>query len=155
MTNHPRIHTLNRLRSLTHLLDNAIAIPGTSYRIGLDPLLGLFPGAGDYIGAALSAYIVLKAAQMGIPKAILTQMVTNILIETLVGSVPILGDLFDAAWKANAKNMALLETHVNRTIPQENEEPNWLFVTLLLGILMLVVIAITAVGIILIRLLLR
>ncbi|MFW6359527.1 MAG: DUF4112 domain-containing protein, partial [Chroococcales cyanobacterium] len=102
-----------------------------------------------------SAYIVLKAAQMGIPKAILTQMVTNILIETLVGSVPILGDLFDAAWKANAKNMALLETHVNRTIPQENEEPNWLFVTLLLGILMLVVIAITAVGIILIRLLLR
>lgn len=103
---------LRRLRGLSHLLDNAIPIPGTRYRIGLDPILGLAPGFGDTVATALSAYIVVEAARMGLSRAILTQMVFNILLETAIGSVPVLGDIFDAAWKANIKNLELLESHL-------------------------------------------
>lgn len=145
--------TLRSLRSLSYLLDNAIPIPGTSYRIGLDPLLGLLPAAGDYVGAALSAYLVLQAARLGTPKATLARMVLNILLETVVGSLPVVGDLFDAAWKANAKNLALLEIHVDS--PPERQKADWWFLTLLLGGLLLVMIGITAVGVIILRLLLQ
>ncbi|MGK7877195.1 MAG: DUF4112 domain-containing protein [Xenococcaceae cyanobacterium] len=145
--------TLNRLRSLSHILDNAIPIPGTSYRIGIDPLLGLFPAAGDYLGTALSAYIVLKAAQIGASKATLSRMVLNIIFDTLVGTVPMLGDLFDAAWKANTKNIALLETHVNS--PDKSKKADWWFIFLLLGGLILVVLATTAVSLLILGLLLR
>lgn len=144
---------LDRLRSLTYVLDNAIAIPGTSYRVGLDPLLGLLPGAGDFLGTAFSAYIVLEAALLGLPRASLVRMVINILFETLVGTVPLLGDFFDATWKANAKNMALLEAHLNS--PRHSEKADWWFIVLLLGGLMLLVIGITVLGFIILRTLLQ
>ena len=144
--------TLEHLRSLSHVLDNAIPIPGTSYRIGIDPILGLIPAAGDYVGTALSGYIVLQAARVGVPRATLSRMVFNIILETLVGTVPVLGDLFDAGWKANAKNLALLEVHA--ASPQERRRADWWFMGLLLGGLLLVVIGITVVGVTILRLLL-
>jgi hypothetical protein len=101
-----------RVRAVARLLDNAIAIPGTSWRFGLDAIVGLVPVVGDMIGGALSAYIILEAARAEVPTITLVRMLVNVGIDTLAGSVPALGDLFDAAWKANVKNARLLERHL-------------------------------------------
>ncbi|MEC4892667.1 MAG: DUF4112 domain-containing protein [Oscillatoria sp. PMC 1051.18] len=153
LINEKQQQRLARVRSLSYLLDNAIAIPGTPYRIGLDPLLGLFPAAGDYLGSAISAYIVLESARLGVPRNILLSMVGNIVLETLVGTVPMLGDLFDAAWKANAKNIALLEEHLGSPQPQERRKTDWLFLALLFAVLLLVVIGTTVLSLYLLSLL--
>lgn len=104
---------LARVRSLAHLLDDAIPIPGTKYRVGLDPLLGLFPALGDYLSAILSAYIIWQAARVGTPRETLARMGTNVLVELVLGAVPVLGDTFDVVWKANARNLELLEAHLS------------------------------------------
>lgn len=98
---------IQRLRTLAWLLDNSIPLPG-GYRIGIDALIGLVPGIGDAIGALLSAYIVNEARALGAPRSVLLRMITNIMIETVIGSIPFAGDLFDAAFKANMRNLALL-----------------------------------------------
>ena len=136
---------LRRLRQLTDVLDNAVAIPGTNYRVGIDPLLGLLPGGGDTLGAILSAYIVLQAAQLGAPRPTLVRMVWNILLDSLVGTIPLLGDFVDVAWKANTKNMALLEAHL-RTPYNRQKTDTW-FVYLLLGGVILIAIAISFTGV--------
>jgi hypothetical protein len=94
---------------LARLLDQAFRVPGTSWRFGLDPLLGLVPGAGDLISAALGAYGVLLAAQLGAPASLMARMVLNLCVDTVIGSIPIAGDLFDFAFKANTRNRTLLE----------------------------------------------
>jgi hypothetical protein len=101
-----------RVRVLARLLDNSIPIPGTTWKIGIDPLLGLIPGIGDLAGALLSGYIVLEAVQAEVPAFTLVRMLVNVGIDTLLGAVPALGDVFDAAWKSNAMNAALLERHL-------------------------------------------
>ena len=103
---------LARARSVAILLDSSIPIPGTKRRIGIDPLLGVIPFVGDFAGTLLSGYIVLSAAQSGAPTLTLIRMVGNVAVDTLVGSIPIIGDLFDAGWKSNVKNVALFEKHV-------------------------------------------
>lgn len=100
---------LKRLRTLSWVLDRSI--PVGRWRIGLDPILGVLPGLGDWIGAIMSLYVVYESARMGAPARTLARMGGNILVETLVGSIPILGDLFDAAWQANTRNLALIERH--------------------------------------------
>ncbi len=110
--------TLDRLRALTHVLDNAIVIPGTKIRFGLDPILGLLPGGGDAIGSVLSVYLVAECLRLGLPKATLGRMLINLLIDTVVGAVPMAGDLFDVGWKANSQNLKLLEAHLNDPAPQ-------------------------------------
>lgn len=108
----PENSQLRRARAVARLLDSSIPIPGTGRRIGIDPILGLIPFVGDFGGAILSGYIVLAAAQAGAPTLTLVRMIGNVGLDSLVGAVPLLGDLFDAAWKANSKNVALLERHV-------------------------------------------
>ena len=108
---------MQRLRQLSYLLDNAIAIPGTDFRFGLDPILGVLPGGGDVLTGAMSVYIVFEAARMGLPAPTIGRMGFNILIDTLTGLVPVLGDLFDVGWKANSRNVALLEKHVASPAP--------------------------------------
>jgi hypothetical protein len=103
---------LERLRAMTRLLDTAFTIPGTRYRFGLDALIGLVPGFGDAVSALFSGYLVLQASRLGAPRSVVTRMIANVAIDTVVGWVPLLGDLFDVAWKSNVKNMALLEEHV-------------------------------------------
>jgi hypothetical protein len=100
---------LRRARALARVLDTAIGIPGTPLRIGVDALLGLIPGGGDLAGAALSGYIVLTAYRRGATPAVLWRMLANVLIDTVVGTIPVLGDLFDVAWKSNTRNVELLE----------------------------------------------
>ncbi len=102
-----------RVRVLAKLLDNSIAIPGTGWKIGFDPIVGLIPGIGDLIGAVLSGYIVLEAARADVPAMTLMRMLANVGIDTLLGAIPALGDVFDAAWKSNTKNVALLERHLS------------------------------------------
>jgi hypothetical protein len=101
-------------RFVARLLDNAVGIPRTGVRVGLDPLLGLVPGLGDVAGAALSGYIVLLAARRGAPASIVVRMLGNVAVDTVVGAVPVLGDLFDVGWKSNVRNVALLERHLEQ-----------------------------------------
>ena len=93
-------------------MDEGIRLPGTQFRIGLDPIIGLVPGIGDAAGAILAASILIEAIRRGIPRVTLVRMAANIALDTVGGSVPLLGDLFDAAWKANLRNLALLERHL-------------------------------------------
>jgi hypothetical protein len=109
-----RTPQVERLKLLTRLLDSAFQIPGTQWRIGLDALVGIVPGIGDAIGAVFSAFIVFQAARLGVSQATLVRMMGNVVVDTLVGEIPLLGDLFDAGWKSNTKNMALLEAHLDR-----------------------------------------
>lgn len=132
---------LARVRSISHMLDNAIPIPGTSYRFGLDPILGLLPGGGDMLTAALSVYILWEAARLGVPKATLTRMFSNLIFDALAGTIPLVGDFFDATWKANRKNVALLEAHLGA--PQHQKKANTAFVLLLIFGFLLVAIALT------------
>lgn len=105
---------LERLRTLARVLDSALPIPGTRYRFGLDAVIGLVPGLGDAIGAIFSTFIIWHAARLGAPKATLLRMFANVGVDTLVGEIPLLGDLFDFGWKSNAMNLNLLEEHLQR-----------------------------------------
>jgi hypothetical protein len=106
---------LRRLRWVAWLLDRSIPIGG-KWRIGLDPLLGLIPGAGDWLGAVLSLYLLYEAARLGVPVRVLVRMGGNILVETIVGAVPVLGDLFDFVWQANIRNLQLIEQHTHTAL---------------------------------------
>jgi hypothetical protein len=112
----PTADPLARARVLARLLDSAAGVPGTGIRFGLDPVLGLIPGLGDVAGAALSGYLVLLGARLGAPRAVVARMVLNVGVDALVGAVPVLGDLFDVAWKANTRNLALLDRALARPV---------------------------------------
>jgi len=99
----------DNLDMLSHLLDDFLRIPGTNIRFGLDGIVGLIPGIGDILGAMASWIIILAAWRRGVPKITLVRMLVNVAIETILGTVPILGDAFDIAWKANRRNFALLQ----------------------------------------------
>ena len=103
--------SIQKLDRLARVLDDAVAIPGTNVRFGLDALIGLVPGIGDVAGAAMAGYVVLAGVRLGAPTTVLLRMLLNIAIDTVVGSVPILGDLFDVGWRANVRNVALLQRH--------------------------------------------
>lgn len=114
---------IERMRVVATILDDSIRLPGTSYRIGLDPILGIAPVAGDLISGALSMYIVLESARLGVSYLTLVRMLGNISLDIVGGSVPILGDIFDAAWKANKRNFELvLEDLITREPPTRRSE---------------------------------
>lgn len=128
---------------LSWLLDNSITLPG-GYRIGLDGFIGLIPGLGDFISGLLSSLIVIKANQMGVPRTVLFRMVINILIDTGLGSLPVIGDVFDFIWKANQKNselMAHYEQTPEKTVRRSLLE-NVLFILAIVAILALAVMLI-------------
>ncbi len=104
--------TLAHLRTLSRLLDGAIGIPGTRIRVGLDPLIGLFPVVGDWVGGVLAGYIVIRAAGLGASGATVLRMLGNLAVDALVGTVPVLGDIFDLAFRANERNLRLLDAHM-------------------------------------------
>ena len=100
------------VRTLARFLDEAVRIPGTGVRVGLDAIIGLVPGVGDVAGAALSGYVVLAAARLGAPPSVLLLMLFNVAVDAVIGSIPAIGDLFDVGWKANMRNAALLDRHL-------------------------------------------
>lgn len=107
-----QLRNLNRIRRISRLMDTAFKIPVLGLRVGWDPVLGLIPGLGDLIAAAISAYVIVLAARFRLPRGILAKMVFNIGLEAVVGTVPLLGDLFDAFYKSNVRNLKLLEAHL-------------------------------------------
>lgn len=122
-----RLATLNRIRRLSRLMDTSVRIPGTGFRIGLDPIIGLIPGAGDLISTAFSAYIIFLATRFGIPRQDLTEMIFNVALESVVGTVPLVGDLFDAFYKSNIRNLAILEKHLMAVEPELEEVASELY----------------------------
>jgi hypothetical protein len=143
-----------RVRVLGKLLDNSIPIPGTPWKVGLDPIIGLIPGVGDFVGALMSGYIVLEAARADIPTVTLVRMLLNVGIDTLVGAVPALGDVFDAAWKANTKNVALLERHLAQAEIIEAPRSSVVGATVFAAIVLLAIVGVGLVlGILVARLL--
>lgn len=105
---------LVRLQRLAWLIDGAFHLPGTKFRFGLNSVVGLVPVGGDAILGAISLYIVYEAHRLGVPKHKIARMLGNVAIEVAGGSVPILGDMFDMALKANLRNLAIIEGHVGR-----------------------------------------
>jgi hypothetical protein len=105
---------LARARTLARLLDSAVRVPGTNIRFGADAVIGLLPGLGDIGGAALAGYLVILAQRLGVPRAVVLRMLANVAVDTIAGSVPVIGDLFDVAYKSNLKNVALLERALER-----------------------------------------
>lgn len=106
--------SLARLDALSRVMDSAFTIPGTSITMGVDALLGLLPGIGDAISATISSYLIWEAKQLGAPKLVLARMAGNVAIDTVVGAVPLVGDVFDVAYRANRKNVALLKRHLEK-----------------------------------------
>jgi len=104
--------TLHRVARLAYWLDDRFRVPGTRWRVGLDGLLGLIPGIGDTATALIGAYIVLEAARIGVPKAMLARMLANLGLDYVVGLVPLVGDVGDIAWKANRRNARMLRDHL-------------------------------------------
>lgn len=112
----PPPHTpqgMGSARAVARLLDRSFRVPGTSLRFGLDPILGLLPIGGDAIAALASGYILYIAWRNGAPGSLIGRMLVNVLIDSTVGSIPVLGDIFDAGWQANVRNMALLENWID------------------------------------------
>jgi hypothetical protein len=128
---------VRNVRVLARLLDSSIPIPGTKWKIGFDPIVGLIPGIGDLIGAVLSGYIILEAARAEVPTLTLIRMLVNVGIDTMLGAVPAVGDVFDAAWKSNMKNVALLERHL---AAPAREKRNVIALTALVVIVMLLIV---------------
>jgi len=153
MTNSSDDVRLTRVRTIARALDSAVSIPGTSFRFGLDPVLGLVPGLGDLAGAVLSGYIVLAGVRMGVSRSGVVRMLANIAIDTFVGSVPILGDLFDAGWKSNNRNVALIERHM--ADPGSTRTANRLVIVGAVVVLLLLLSAGVAATTLLVRLLIE
>ncbi len=128
--------SVDRARVLARALDSAVRIPGTNLRFGLDALLGLVPGLGDVTGAAMGGYLILLGSRLGAPKPVLARMVLNVALDTIAGVVPVVGDLFDVAWKANTRNMALLERYIDRPVETRKSSKGLLIVMIgVLGLL--------------------
>lgn len=105
--------TRKKLERLAWYLDSAIKVPGFNARFGLDGLIGLIPGVGDAITALISSVVISEAARMGAPKVLLLKMAFNVLVDAVVGAIPLVGDIFDFAWKANNRNVSLLNDYLD------------------------------------------
>lgn len=129
-------HELAQVRVLAKVLDSAFVVPGTNFRVGLDPILGLIPGVGDVVGMAIGGYILTTAAKHGVPRAVLARMLLNIGTDAVVGAVPLVGDVLDAAWRANSKNVRLLEQALTepRTAARSS---TWLLVGVVAAVLVI------------------
>src|ERR1700704_2170371 len=130
---------LKALRHISELLDSAFVVPGTTYRVGLDPIIGLIPVIGDLASPLFTIVILWHGRDLGIPKVVQLRMIFNAAIDALVGAIPIAGDLFDFAWKSNQMNIALLEHHAYEEHPPSVGD--WLFVVAMI----LLVVAIAAI----------
>lgn len=103
-----------RIERIARLMDEAFQIPGTNFRVGWDSIAGLIPGIGDVATAVISGFIIQEARRMGVPRRTLLRMISNVGVDVLAGTVPLAGDLFDAAWKSNRKNVDLLRKHLDK-----------------------------------------
>jgi len=129
-------------------MDSAYRVPGTPIRFGLDPIIGLIPGAGDLATSSFSLVVLYRAFRLGVPRVVLFRMVLNVIVDLLAGAVPFVGDLFDFAWKSNSLNLALLERHERPGVKPSSGD--WAIVllagVLIVGTLALVLISVVLMG---------
>ena len=118
-----RADRIARIDALATLLDTAFILPGINVRFGFDALIGLVPGIGDAITTAMSLYIVHEARQLGAPRHLIVRMLGNVLLDGLVGAVPLVGDAFDVLWRANRRNVRLLQDWLARTESRQVSSP--------------------------------
>lgn len=107
---------VRRMQAVADILDTAFIIPGTKQRVGIDAFIGLIPGAGDILTTLLSSYIIWEARNLGVSRVALTRMLTNLGIHAAIGSIPVLGDLFDAIFRVNQRNMRIVRSHLERRL---------------------------------------
>ncbi|NIB99974.1 DUF4112 domain-containing protein [Halobacterium sp. R2-5] len=111
---------VKRMRAVAWALDDAIPVPGTNYKIGIDPIVGILPVGGDAATGLVSLYIVAESARLGVPREKLVAMLVNIAIDVGAGSVPVLGDFFDATWKANTRNFKIAVEELDDAAPADS-----------------------------------
>ena len=127
------VRTLAALRKWSVLLDSAFRVPGTTFTFGLDPILGLIPGIGDLTTPFFASLLLLHAVRLRIPRVVQLRMLINAAIDLAIGFVPFLGDAFDFGWKANVRNLALLERYAS---PESKaSRADWVFVSVAIGLL--------------------
>lgn len=120
-----RLGDLDEVEFLAWLLDNSIPIPGTGRRIGIDAIIGFVPGLGDVLSGALGLVVVLRGAQLGLPKVVIARMFANLGIDFVIGSIPVIGDAFDLWFKANSRNLGLMRRYVDASA--QSTKGQWLF----------------------------
>lgn len=125
---------LERLRSMQRWLDRAFRVPGTDFRFGWDPIIGLVPWLGDVVTALLACAIVVHASRLGVPRVVRLRMLLNVAFDLLLGVVPFAGDVADFFWRANDRNMRLLEAHV--AAPGRPTTGDWFFVGAVLAVML-------------------
>jgi hypothetical protein len=128
---------LRSIRALARVLDDAVGIPGTRWRFGLDAVMDLIPGVGDLAGVAVSGYLMLQAARLGASRWTLARMAGNVAVDALAGALPGIGVIFDGAWKANRRNVRLLEAQLES--PERTDRASRLWLLLLVAALLLLV----------------
>ncbi len=134
-----RVFSDENLDRYAHLLDDCFGIPGTRIRLGLDGLIGLIPGLGDALGGIASCVLILAAWLRGVPYVTLIRMMANLAIDVLVGAIPVLGDVFDIAWKANRRNYRLMTRHL-----REPRRHTWKDYAFLMGLAVIIFVILAA-----------
>jgi hypothetical protein len=140
---------LAALGKFAEWLDSGFRIPGTNIRFGIDPLLGLLPGAGDAAGAVLAGWIFVEAVRLGASRATLVRIAGNVALDAILGAVPIIGDLFDFAWKANLRNVSLLQRHLLE--PARSHRADRFFIACVIGGVIVLIVGALTLGILLAR----
>lgn len=123
-------------------MDNAFRVPGLNIRFGLDAIIGLIPGLGDIITTLISLYVLAAAQRYGLTRITTARMGLNIAIDAIIGAIPLVGDLFDVAWKANQRNVALVQHHLNTPLHLRHKarRSDWLYVAAVAAVLVLVLV---------------
>lgn len=119
-------------RLLAWILDDLFTIPGTKFRVGLDPIIGLIPGLGDSSSTAIASLLLVQALRAGVPKVVITRMAMNILINAGIGAIPGIGDVFSAWYKSNRKNYQLLQRHAGSS--RRNTAGDWIFLGAIIAV---------------------
>ena len=114
MDNNEKLHSLRKLESLVEAMDSQFSIGGFTF--GIDGLIGLIPGFGDMAGGLVSVYLLLRIRSIGVSDEVLNKMMINVLLDVFVGSIPVLGDLFDFLFKVNERNLKLAKRHLSETV---------------------------------------
>jgi|SRR5690625_2431499 len=130
---------------LAEWLDSRFTIPGTNIRFGLDPIISLIPGAGDWIAGMISTYFILLGVRADLPPSVLLRMGFNILLDVGIGTIPLLGDLFDVGWKANKRNAGLLERY-RRDSETTRRNSRWLLWAIAIGLILLIIALLGLIG---------
>ena len=142
----PKIDKAHFSKWVAFILDDLIKLPGTEKRIGLDPILGLIPGFGDFATSTVGLTLLAAGAKKRVPKSVYLRMISNWALNALVGAIPILGDIFSFWYKSNHRNHALLRAHLDETVGEDAEKQGWGPVIILIIVALLVFASITAVA---------